>query len=80
MQVILAAVDKGETVSAKLIHERVSYGDKVTISAIISSIRYLDFHGFLVRKRSSLNQPYKIMPTLKAYQHFRPGPTPGIEL
>jgi predicted transcriptional regulator len=80
MTIILDAIDRGEAVTIKLIHSRVSYGASVRHSAINSSVNYLVHHGFLTKTRPAGNAVYQIRPTLKAYQYFRPGPIAGIAI
>jgi hypothetical protein len=75
MNVILKATDEGLMLDAKGVRDRVRYGGKVTVNAIISSLNFLVKHGFLVKKsREDRTRGLYWLPTKLAYSTFRVAP------
>lgn len=72
MDVILAAADAGRLTSMEELRDKLDYGKVVSKQAIRSSLKYLQFYGFVESEKSGLFTLYK--PTPQAYSTFRSGP------
>lgn len=80
MNLLFEAMDKGEMLTPKQIHAKLTYGPDVSYPAIICTIRILrDTHGLIesVYGKDKRNGKFKpgrtsfLKPTIKAYRMFR---------
>jgi hypothetical protein len=69
MEIIFAAVDRGQLMNVRQIHQALPYG--CTYGALRTSLRFLKEHELLVYETAGNQNFYK--PTAKAYAWFRPG-------
>lgn len=81
MTIILKAADKGRHLSAQELHGELSYGKGCTVNAVLSSLKFLEAHGLIARrKRNDGTRRSEIMPTKLAYIYFRPAPIEGVTI
>ena len=69
MGLVLAAAGAGAFVTQQELHARVSYGPEVSIQAIQCSMRFLERHGMVDRRRQGRERIY--VPTVAAYHRYR---------
>lgn len=78
MDIVFKAASRGEFLSPKDIHSRLSYGKNCVYNSVISTLRYLRIHGMLVSVYGDHHGPYKqgymsyLKPTPKAYAVLHP--------
>lgn len=75
---VLDAMDAGVEIEFHALRGKLSYGMSVTKQALQSSIRYLEEHGFISRKYGHARKLY-LLPTMLAYQVFRPAPSTMLD-
>lgn len=79
MNLILQAADAGKHLSAHELHARLSYGDKCTVNAVMCSLKFLESHGFISRRRrGDGTRRSDLLPTKLAYIYFRPAPIEDV--
>lgn len=81
MTLILKAADAGTHLSAHELHAQLSYRDACTVNAVLSSLKFLESHGLILRrKRKDGTRRHEILPTKLAYVYFRPAPIEGVSI
>jgi hypothetical protein len=70
MKILVEAAARGEIMNLILLKSRLSYGDKVSDSALGCSLKFLAKHNFLTKKLHGA-KPMEIMPTQLGFRRFK---------
>jgi Fe2+ or Zn2+ uptake regulation protein len=73
MNLLFAAMDRGEVMDTNKLWSRLSYKDRVWRQGMTQSLQHLEAHGMIHKKRRGC-KPSLLTPTDLAYRLLRPTP------